>query len=117
MTSTHATATAARPAANHPAQDASTPENSRKVTPRDATAKVMSLPRVTRVTQLSDSALRARVRRASDESYVTHVISMLTSDTSDTTLELSVPLRAYALAVGLSKSHVTSVTGLERLPK
>lgn len=67
---------------------------------------------VTPVTQLSSDSLRARTRRTSDESYVTHVLSNLTSDASDATFDLSVSLRAYAPTVRLIKTHVTSVTGL-----
>lgn len=111
------TATAAPRTAIQAAPGSSTPANTPKVTFRDATQKVMSLARVTRVTQLSDSALRARTRRTSDETYVTQTISMLISDTSDTTLELSAPLRAHAPTVRFNKTYVTSVTGLDRLPK
>ena len=83
----------------------------------DAKPEVVSLPRVTRVTRNYRFVLRARVRRPNLKTYVTHVISTLTSDTSDTKLQLSVPLRAHALAVLLNKTHVTSVTRLERPPK
>jgi hypothetical protein len=72
--------------------------------------------RVTRVTRDSSDSLRARARRASDESYVTNVLSMLTSDVG-TSIQTYQFHCAYAYAVGLSKSHVTSVTGLESTPK
>lgn len=71
---------------------------------------------VTRVTRNSSDSLRARTRRASDESYVTHVISMLTSDVG--TLLSTYRLHCVcALAVGINKKRVTSVTGLDRLSK
>jgi hypothetical protein len=100
-----------RPGANaRPTNGAPTPA----VTHSDATAEVMSLPPVTRVTQLSSDSLRARARRANLKTYVTKVLSMLTSDTSDTKLQLSAPLRAHTPAGRLIKTRVTSVTRLEQ---
>jgi hypothetical protein len=71
---------------------------------------------VTRVTRNSSDSLRARTRRASDESCVPHVISMLTSDTG-TSIQNYRFHCVCAPTVRLSKSRVTSVTRLERLSK
>lgn len=72
---------------------------------------------VTRVTQLSSDSLRARARRTSNESYVTKVLSTLTSDTVTRKLTYQADAGAYAYAVRFNENHVTSVTRLERTEK
>ncbi|UVK58467.1 hypothetical protein SEA_GLOBIWARMING_64 [Arthrobacter phage GlobiWarming] len=112
---THAHLHAARPTLGNARPNRGA--HSSRVVLSDTTPEVMSLPRVTLVTQLSSDSLRARTRRASDETYVTHIISMLTSDTSDTTLQLSVSPRTHALAVRLIKTCVTNVTRVRQASK
>lgn len=74
-------------------------------------SRVVSRGSATRVTQLSSLSLRARARRTNDETYVAENQKDVQARHSDTTLELSAPLRAYALAVPLNESHVTPVAG------
>ena len=73
--------------------------------------------RVTRVTRFSDSALRARTRRPNLKSNVTHVISMLTSDTVTSLWIYQYDAGAHAHAAPPYGKRVTSVTGLEGLSK
>lgn len=81
--------------------------------PSDTTSdirKVMSLPPVTRVTQLSSHSLRARTRRPNPKSCVTNVISLLTSDTVTRNYNYQLH-RARTPMWQPNKTCVTHVTG------
>lgn len=112
MTSARLPATAGTHAANVGPSRPSMPAAS------DTTPAVTFRPKnpVTRVTRLSELGLGARARRANPKSYVTHVTRESQSDIG--TLLSTYRPHAYARTHGgLTKTDVTSVTGLEKASK